>query len=91
MKEPRINKTRRILLALLDGEVLTPYTANKIGGTTDGTRKIRKLREEWPIKSEKVKGEDYYRYWIDQDFLYDWWQNHKKDKYVTSISNKICQ
>lgn len=61
--------TKRILNALLAGEVLTPFKANVIGGTTEGTRAIRKIREKYPVRSERVAGELYHRYWIDEAFL----------------------
>lgn len=63
------NAQARILNALLMGARLTPITANEIGGTTEGTRKIRKIRETYPVRSEKVAGELYRRYWIDEAFL----------------------
>lgn len=61
--------TKRILNALLAGEVLTPIKANMIGGTTEGTRAIRKIREKYPVRSERVAGELYHCYWIDEAFL----------------------
>lgn len=61
--------TKRILNALLAGEVLTPIKANVIGETTEGTRAIRKIREKYPVRSERVAGELYHRYWIDEAFL----------------------
>ena len=62
-------KKQRILRALLQGQVLTPMEANEIGRTSDGTRVIRKLREEnWHIRKERVAGEVYYRYWMDEGF-----------------------
>lgn len=63
------NAHRRILNALLMGARLTPVMANEIGETTEGTRKIRKIREKYPVRSEKVAGELYRRYWIDEAFL----------------------
>ena len=67
--ESRGLKKQRILKALLQGRVLTPYEANEIGKTTDATRIIRKLREEnWHIRKERVAGEAYYRYWMDEAF-----------------------
>ena len=72
MKEPRGIKTRRILNALLAGKVLTPYDANEIGKTSDGTRIIRKLREAMPIKDVKASGEEYHIYWLDADFIKAW-------------------
>lgn len=59
----------RILNALLTGARLTPMMANEIGNTTEGTRKIRRIREKYPVRSEKVAGELYRRYWIDEAFL----------------------
>lgn len=61
--------TKRILNALLAGEVLTPIKANMIGETTEGTRAIRKIREKYPVRSERVAGELYHRYWMDEAFL----------------------
>lgn len=69
MKESTQAKSRRILDAMLAGAKLTPAQANEIGRTTDGTRYIRYIREKYPVKSEKVTGELYRRYWIDEAFL----------------------
>lgn len=69
MKESTQQKSKRILDAMLSGKKLTPYDANKIGETTDGTRFIRFIREKYPVKDEKVEGELYHRYWIDEEFL----------------------
>ena len=55
--------------ALLMGAKLTPAKANEIGDTTEGTRYIRHIREKYPVKSEKVTGELYRRYWIDEAYL----------------------
>jgi hypothetical protein len=40
-----------------------------IGETTEGTRAIRKIRKKYPVRSERVAGELYHRYWIDEAFL----------------------
>ena len=69
MKESTQQKSKRILDAMLSGKKLTPYDANKIGETTDGTRFIRFIREKYPVKDEKVEGELYHRYWIDEEYL----------------------
>ena len=69
MKESTEVKQRRILQAMLNGQKITPKDANDIGGTTDGTRYIRFIREHFPVKDEKVEGEMYHRYWIDEEFL----------------------
>ncbi len=69
MKESTKQKSRRILEALLQGRRITPFEANQIGNTTDGTRFIRFIREKYPVKSEKVEGELYHRYWIDETYL----------------------
>lgn len=69
MKESTQAKGRRILNAMLTGRKLTPFEANEIGCTTDGTRHIRYIREKYPVKSERVAGELYKRYWIDEAFL----------------------
>ena len=69
MKESTQAKSRRILDAMLSGKKITPLEANMIGNTTDGTRFIRFIREKYPVKSEKVEGELYHRYWIDEAYL----------------------
>ena len=74
MRESTSAKSKRILDAMLQGRKITPFEANHIGNTTDGTRFIRFIREKFPVKSEKVRGELYHRYWIDEDFLMEWWK-----------------
>ena len=69
MKESLASKKRRILEALLSGRKLTPFEADKIGNTTEGTRLIRFIRRDYPVKSERVEGEMYHRYWIDEVHL----------------------
>ena len=86
MKEKTLAKTKRILYAMLMGEKITPLDANRIGNTTDGTRKIRYLRTKYPIRSEKVKGEPYHVYWIDEDFI----QSLKKDNKGAFIDSALA-
>lgn len=69
MKESTRAKSQRILDAMLQGRKITPIEANNIGNTTDGTRFIRFIREKYPVKDEKVEGELYHRYWIDEAYL----------------------
>ena len=69
MKESTMQNSKRILDAMLQGRKITPFEANQIGNTTDGTRFIRFIREKYPVKSEKVEGELYHRYWIDEAYL----------------------
>ena len=71
----KITSSRRaILSALLRGYKLTAFEANKIGNTTAGARRIRQLRETYPILKEPVPGEMYVRYFIDPE----WLAEHKK-------------
>ena len=72
MKESTRDKGRRILAAMLTGRKITPFEANKIGETTEGTRFIRLFRERYPIRDEKVDGERYHKYWIDEEFIKSW-------------------
>jgi hypothetical protein len=67
--ESHATKQRRILNAMLMGARLTAEQANNIGNTTEGARHIRKIRETFPVKKERVEGQVYYRYWIDEAFL----------------------
>lgn len=69
MRESTQAKSQRILEAMLAGKKITPIEANQIGDTTDGTRFIRFIREKYPVKQEKVEGELYHRYWIDEEYL----------------------
>lgn len=69
MRESTHAKSQRILEAMLQGEKITPADANRIGETTDGTRFIRFIREKYPVRHEKVEGELYHRYWIDEAYL----------------------
>lgn len=69
MRESTHAKSQRILKAMLEGKKITPAEANTIGNTTDGTRFIRFIREKYPVKQEKVEGELYHRYWIDEEYL----------------------
>lgn len=69
MKESIESKKKRILAALLSGQVLTPSDADRIGDTTEGTRLIRFIRRDYPVKDERVEGELYHRYWIDESYL----------------------
>lgn len=75
----KVTSSRRaILRALLKGDRLTAYDANKIGHTTAGARRIRQLRETYPILKEPVPGEMYCRYFIDPDWLHEHKQSQKK-------------
>ena len=72
MKESTREKGRRIFAAMLAGKKITPFEANQIGETTEGTRFIRHFRERYPVKDEKVEGERYHKYWFDEEFLKAW-------------------
>lgn len=67
--ESHATKQRRILNAMLMGARLTAEQANHIGNTTEGTRHIRKIRETFPVRKERIEGTVYYQYWIDEAFL----------------------
>ena len=83
MKSTLGQKTARILAALMSGKRLTPYEANRIGETTEGTRIIRRLRVDYPIVKEQVAGENYYKYFIEPE----WLNEHKESK--KSICKKL--
>ena len=69
MKSKIASAKTRILNALLKGQRLTTFQANLIGETTEGGRRIRELRQYYPIHKEQVPGESYYRYYLPEDFL----------------------
>ena len=58
-----------ILNALMKGQRITTLDANIIGKTTEGGRRIRELREHYPIMKEQVPGESYCRYFIPAEFI----------------------
>ena len=66
-----------ILKALLEGKRLTAYDANIIGKTTAGARRIRQIRETYPVLKESVPGEMYVRYYMDPEWLAKWKAEHK--------------
>lgn len=75
----KIASSRKAILgALLRGYRLTAFEANKIGNTTAGARRIRQLRETYPILKEPVPGEMYVRYFIDPEWLVEHKKNQKK-------------
>lgn len=74
MKSKTASARTLILNALLDGQKLTTFRANTIGKTTEGGRRIRELREHYPIKKEQVPGESYYQYYLPAEYLAE----HKK-------------
>lgn len=78
MKEKRESKQRRILAALLRGMRLTPDDANRIGRTSDGTRYIRFIREDYPVLKAEVAGENYKVYYIDPEWLHEYRKGHNK-------------
>lgn len=76
----------RILRALLKGKKITSQEANRIGKTTEGGRRIREIRDKYPVMKESVAGTKYYRYYLDPDYikeyrrrnrLYRFWENVK--------------
>lgn len=69
MKESIASKKRCILEAFLSGKKLTPFDADRIGETTEGTRLIRFIRKDYPVLDERVEGERYHIYWIDENYL----------------------
>lgn len=81
-----IGARMRILRALLKGKKITSQEANRIGKTTEGGRRIREIRDKYPVMKESVAGTKYYRYYLDPDYieeyrrrnrLYRFWENVK--------------
>lgn len=63
------NAKKRILNALKKGARLTAYEANIIGKTTEGGRRIREIRQEYPVLKEAVPDSRQYRYYLDPEYL----------------------
>lgn len=75
----KITSSRRAILnALLEGRRLTAYDANIIGHTTAGARRIRQIREDYPVMKEPVSGEKYARYYMNPEWLAEWRKERKK-------------
>ena len=74
----------RILRALLRGEKITSYQANRIGWTSEGGRRIRQLRTMYPILKEKVPGKNYYRFYLDPEYIKEY---RKKNRLVRMWEN----
>lgn len=60
---------RRIFNALKKGARLTAYEANTIGRTTEGGRRIREIRQEYPVLKEAIPDSRQYRYYLDPEYL----------------------
>ena len=60
---------KRILKALMEGRRISVLDANIIGNTTEGGRRIRQIREQYPVLKEAVAGSSYCRYYMDPDYL----------------------
>ena len=60
---------KRILKALMEGRHITAFDANIIGKTTEGGRRIRQIRERYPVLMEAVDGSRCKRYYMDPDYL----------------------
>lgn len=72
----KITSSKKLILqALLDGQRITAYDANIIGHTTAGARRIRQIREDYPVLKEAVPGEMYVRYFMDPE----WLAEHRKE------------
>ena len=71
----RIHSAKTLILhALLSGRKLTTFQANMVGATTEGGRRIRELREVYPIHKEQVPGERYFCYYLPEDYI----KEHKR-------------
>lgn len=75
----RLHSARKLILAaLLEGRRLTAYDANMIGKTTAGARRIREIRETYPVIKEQVPGEQYCRYYLEPEWLDEYRRDRKK-------------
>lgn len=51
---------KRILKALMEGRRISVLDANIIGNTTEGGRRIRQIREQYPVLKEAVAGSNWF-------------------------------
>ena len=64
-----IGARTKILRVMLRGEKITPLDANRIGRTTEGGRRIREIRNSYPVIKERIEGTRYYRYYLDPEYV----------------------
>lgn len=64
-----IGARARILRALLRGKKITSLEANRIGRTTEGGRRIREIRDKYPVMKEEVESVKYCRYYLDPAYI----------------------
>lgn len=67
--ETTVGARKRIFNALKKGMKITAYEANDIGRTTEGGRRIREIRAEYPVLKEAIPGTRRYRYYLDPEYL----------------------
>ena len=61
---------KRILKALMEGRHISVFDANIIGNTTEGGRRIRQIRKDYPVMKEFAPGgAKYCLYYMDPDYL----------------------
>lgn len=83
MAENQASAKRRILNALKKGARITSWEANQIGKTSEGGRRIREIRLEYPVLKEAIPDSRQYRYYLDPVYL----QESRK----TGVFHKICE
>ena len=69
MAENQASAKRRILNALKKGARITSWEANQIDKTSEGGRRIREIRLEYPVLKEAVPNSRQCRYYLDPEYL----------------------
>lgn len=82
-----IGAKTKILRALLRGEKITPLDANRIGRTTEGGRRIREIRIDYPVLRERIEGTKYFRYYLDPEYLKEYRAKNKAVRVWENVKN----
>ena len=82
-----IGARTRILRAMLRGEKITPIDANRIGKTTEGGRRIREIRVNYPVIKEKIEGTRYYRYYLDPEYVKDYRRKRRISRFWENVKS----
>lgn len=80
-----IGARARILRALLRGKKITSLEANRIGRTTEGGRRIREIRDKYPVMKEEVEGVKYCRYYLDPAYVAEYRSKNRMHRYWENV------
>lgn len=67
----KLSTKGKLFHALIHNGKLTPSTANTISDSTEATRRLREIRQDHPLRHEKVQTKSGYcfKYFFDTDYI----------------------